>query len=73
MREGDLEIRAAMTDWFAVELTRAGHSWVLLSGTLGERLRLAIRATKDVLRRKAAFAAPVDEAAAAAPAAPGTS
>lgn len=58
MREGDLEIRAAMTDWFAVELTRAGRSWVLLSGSPEERLRLAVRTAEAVLRRKTEFGAP---------------
>lgn len=60
MREGDLGIRAAMTDWFAVELTRAGHSWVLLTGTLEDRLRLAVRTVEAVLSRTAEFGAPAD-------------
>lgn len=60
MREGDLGIRAAMTGWFAEELTRAGHSWVLLSGALEERLRLAVRVAESVLARRAGFGAPAD-------------
>lgn len=60
MREGDLGIRAAMTDWFAVELTRAGHSWVLLSGSLEDRVRLAVRVSEDALCRRSGFGAPVD-------------
>src|SRR5262249_7072375 len=42
LREGDLGIRASMTDWFAEALTRAGHSWVLLTGDVEQRLKLAI-------------------------------
>src|SRR5664279_371884 len=41
LREGDLAIRAAMTNWFEDALTNAGHSWVLLTGSLDERVDLA--------------------------------
>ncbi|MCL2582182.1 MAG: AAA family ATPase [Streptosporangiales bacterium] len=61
MREGDLEIRAAMTGWFALGLTRAGHSWVLLSGSREERLRLAARTAESVLSRRTGFGAAAGE------------
>jgi HTH-type transcriptional regulator, transcriptional repressor of NAD biosynthesis genes len=55
LREGDLEIRAAMTGWFADALTAAGHSWVLLTGSIDQRLALAVRVTDAVLDWRAAF------------------
>ncbi len=55
LREGDLAVRAAMTGWFAQALTAAGHSWVLLTGSLAERLALAVRVTEEVLARRTAF------------------
>jgi HTH-type transcriptional repressor of NAD biosynthesis genes len=55
LREGDLAIRAAMTGWFTAALTAAGHSWVLLTGTLEARLALATGVTDDVLDHKARF------------------
>jgi HTH-type transcriptional regulator, transcriptional repressor of NAD biosynthesis genes len=55
LREGDLAVRAAMTGWFADALTMAGHSWVLLTGSVAERLALAVRVTDAVLTRQAAF------------------
>lgn len=67
LREGDLAIRAAMTGWFASALTEAGHSWVLLTGTLEERVRLAIRSVDLALADRAAFGAPITQA----PEAPG--
>jgi HTH-type transcriptional regulator, transcriptional repressor of NAD biosynthesis genes len=63
LREGDLEVRAAMTGWFATALTAAGHSWVLLTGSLAERLALAMRITEEVLARRAAFGPAITEAA----------
>jgi NadR type nicotinamide-nucleotide adenylyltransferase len=62
LREGDLQIRARMTDWFATALTHAGHSWVLLTGSLEERVRLAIRATDRALADRASFGASITEA-----------
>jgi NadR type nicotinamide-nucleotide adenylyltransferase len=59
LREGDLEIRAAMTQWFVDALTSAGHSWVLLTGTLDERMRLAIRTVDQLLDVRSRFAAPL--------------
>ncbi|GAB3260853.1 AAA family ATPase [Kineosporia babensis] len=58
MREGDLSVRAAMTGWFIDELTAAGHSWVLLTGTLEERLRLAVRSSDQVLTQRLTFGSP---------------
>jgi HTH-type transcriptional regulator, transcriptional repressor of NAD biosynthesis genes len=55
MREGDLEIRAAMTGWFAAALTDAGHSWLPLTGTLAQRSRLAVRAVDLALADRASF------------------
>jgi HTH-type transcriptional repressor of NAD biosynthesis genes len=55
LREGDLAIRAAMTEWFARALTAAGHSWVLLTGSLQDRLALAVRVTDYVLECRLRF------------------
>ena len=44
-----------MTGWFAQALTAAGHSWVLLTGGISERLALAVRVTDTMLARRAAF------------------
>lgn len=65
LREGDLAIRAAMTSWFTAALTSRGHSWVLLTGTPQERLRLAIRATDLALEFRAAFGASMTQASGA--------
>jgi HTH-type transcriptional repressor of NAD biosynthesis genes len=55
LREGDLAIRAAMTGWFTTALTAAGHSWVLLTGSIEDRLKLATRVTDSVLRQRSLF------------------
>jgi HTH-type transcriptional regulator, transcriptional repressor of NAD biosynthesis genes len=55
LREGDLAVRAAMTGWFIAALTAAGHSWVLLAGSLAARLRLAARVTDAALADRACF------------------
>lgn len=65
LREGDLAIRAAMTGWFIAALTKAGHSWVLLTGTAAERLRLAIRAADLALADRASFGASMTQASGA--------
>jgi NadR type nicotinamide-nucleotide adenylyltransferase len=65
LREGDLAVRAAMTGWFAAALTAAGHSWVLLTGTLDDRLRLATRATDMALRSRGSFGASMTQASGA--------
>ncbi|WKG04660.1 AAA family ATPase [Mycolicibacterium sp. HK-90] len=59
MREGDLAIRAEMTSWFADALTAAGHSWVLLTGTLEERLDIAVRTIEPLLELRAQFGEPL--------------
>jgi HTH-type transcriptional repressor of NAD biosynthesis genes len=59
MREGDLTIRAAMTGWFADALTAAGHSWVLLTGMLAQRLDLAVRTIDPLLAHRARFGEPL--------------
>ena len=59
MREGDLTIRAAMTGWFTDALTRAGHSWVPLTGTLEQRIELAIRTVDPLLHLAARFGEPL--------------
>jgi nicotinamide riboside kinase len=61
LREGDLEIRAAMTEWFTDELTAAGHSWVLLTGTLEQRLALAVRTVDGLLRHRTSFTSPMSD------------
>jgi len=49
MREGDLDVRAAMTGWFIDTLTAGDHSWVLLTGPIEQRLALAVRCTDAVI------------------------
>jgi len=44
-----------MTGWFVQGLTAAGQSWVLLTGSVAERLALAVRVADAVLARRAAF------------------
>ena len=63
LREGDLKVRAAMTRWFVQGLTEAGHSWVILTGSVAERLALAVRVTDAVLARQAAFGPAITDAA----------
>lgn len=59
MREGDLNVRASMTEWFADTLTAAGQSWVLLTGDLDDRVSLAIRTIDPLLEHRATFGAPI--------------
>lgn len=59
MREGDLAIRAAMTEWFVDALTAAGHSWVLLTGSRAERVDLAVRTVDQLLAIRARFGEPL--------------
>jgi NadR type nicotinamide-nucleotide adenylyltransferase len=65
LREGDLAIRAAMTGWFAAALTAAGHSWVLLTGSLQDRFALAVRVTDAALKRRATFGPAITDSAVA--------
>jgi HTH-type transcriptional regulator, transcriptional repressor of NAD biosynthesis genes len=66
LREGDLEIRAAMTGWFAEALTRAGHSWVLLTGDVEHRVHLATRVIDHLLSSRLRFAPPITHSRASA-------
>lgn len=59
MREGDLRIREKMTAWFVEALTAAGHSWVLLTGSVSERLYTAIRTIDPLLELRARFGEPL--------------
>lgn len=59
LREGDLAVRAAMTDWFADTLTAAGQSWVLLTGTVEQRVALSVRTLDQLLRHRSRFARPL--------------
>jgi cytidyltransferase-like protein len=63
LREGDLAIRATMTTWFAAALTAAGHSWVLLTGSLEDRLALAARVTDYVLDNRSRFGPAITDGA----------
>lgn len=58
LRERDLEMRAAMTTWFEDALIASGQSWVLLTGSLEDRVRLAIRSIEPLLERRLSFTAP---------------
>lgn len=66
LREGDLATRTAMTGWFTAALTAAGHSWVLLTGSVEDRLALAVRVTDSVLEQRARFGPAITEGVAAA-------
>jgi len=59
MREGELAVRAAMTNWFADALTAAGHSWVLLTGTVEQRISLATRTIDQLLTLRSTFGQPL--------------
>lgn len=59
LREGDLTLRASMTEWFTSELTAAHHPWALLTGTAAQRLRLAIRIADQLLGWRTTFADPL--------------
>ena len=59
MREGDLAVRAAMTGWFVDALTAAGHSWVLLTGTLEQRVDVAIRTIDPLVALRGRFGEPL--------------
>ena len=59
MREGDLDVRARMNRWFTDTLTAAGQSWVLLPGSLEDKVRLAVRTVDPLLELRTQFAAPL--------------
>ncbi|MFD1811811.1 AAA family ATPase [Rhodococcus gannanensis] len=58
IRDGE-HIRADMTGWFEDALTDAGRSWVLLPGSLEERVELAVRVIDQALRLNLAFGDPL--------------
>lgn len=58
LRDGE-HIRADMTGWFVEAMTGAGHSWVLLTGSREERMRLAVRCVDQALERRMRFAEPL--------------
>jgi HTH-type transcriptional regulator, transcriptional repressor of NAD biosynthesis genes len=65
LREGDLAVRAAMTGWFTTALTAAGHSWVLLTGSIADRLALAVQVTDSMTEQRAKFGPAITAAVAA--------
>lgn len=64
LREGDPHVRHAMTEWFAEALTRAGHSWVLLTGDVEQRLQLARQVTDGLLAAQLSFAPSITQTSA---------
>ncbi len=58
-REGDLAVRAATTSSFVAELTALGQSWVLLTGSVSERLELATKVADQFLAWRSSFADPL--------------
>ncbi len=59
LREGDLAVRAEMTAWFTTALQEAGHAWALLTGSLEQRVQLAIKIAEQTLRQRSTFAKPL--------------
>lgn len=57
-RDGE-HLRADMTRWFIQRLTEAGHSWVLLTGTLEDRMQIAVEVTEMMLGLRADFTDPI--------------
>lgn len=58
LRDGE-HVRAAMTGRFLDALVAAGHSWVLLTGALEERIDLAVRVADQLLARHLTLVEPV--------------
>lgn len=58
IRDGE-SVRAEMTGWFVREMTRRGLSWVMLTGTLSERIDLAVRVAEQELARRMTFTDPL--------------
>lgn len=58
LRDGE-HIRADMTRWFLDALTATGRSWVLLTGSLDERIDLAVAVADTALRLRTTFAEPL--------------
>lgn len=61
-RDGE-HLRREMTGWFLQRLTQKMQSWVLLTGSLRDRLELAVRVTDEALARAAIFADPIGSGA----------
>ena len=57
IRDGE-HVREEMTAWFIDALTRQGLSWVLLTGSLDDRLDLATRVVDRMLEHRAQFTPP---------------
>jgi NadR type nicotinamide-nucleotide adenylyltransferase len=58
LRDGE-HIRADMTCWFLDALTASGRSWVLLTGSLDDRVEQAVAVTENILRRRSTFTEPL--------------
>lgn len=58
IRDGE-HLRADMTGWFEDALTASGRSWVLLTGSVEERVALAVRVVDQALARGARFGDPL--------------
>lgn len=58
LRDGE-HIRADMTRWFLDALTATGRSWVLLTGSLAERIDLAVSVADTMLLLRSTFAEPL--------------
>ena len=58
LRDGE-HIRADMTRWFLDALTATGRSWVLLTGSLDERIDLAVAISDTMLRFRTTFTEPL--------------
>lgn len=58
LRDGE-HIRAELTRWFLDALTATGRSWVLLTGSLDERIDLAVVVAEMTLRLRRTFAEPL--------------
>ncbi|MCQ1953141.1 AAA family ATPase [Arthrobacter sp. zg-Y238] len=50
--------RAEMTEWFKEELTAAGHSWILVSGTPEERISTATEIIDLIIAQRNRFTSP---------------
>ena len=50
--------RAEMTEWFKEELTAAGHSWILVSGTPAERLATSTAVIDLIIAQRNCFTSP---------------
>ncbi|MBJ7290912.1 AAA family ATPase [Williamsia sp.] len=59
IRDGE-HVCAEMTGWFIDALTRSGRSWVLLTGSLDERIALAIRVADQALAVRSTLSDPLE-------------